>query len=628
MSNALHRSGYVQTFPATPYVPYRPAYTYVEPVFGYIRPNGWGMNATSSSTASPTPSGSGTLLPNGTWLPEGYNVVVGGVSPPPSGGVSVPAGGSQPSYGVIGYDIITVPEQAEQQGSPGGRLSVPPPGWTAFARSARGIPAGEARFTVPLGVSGVVIGLAEYAEPNGGYGHIRHGLRFGGNHVYNARTGEDLGEYFEEGLFSIVYNGMSVQFLASDEELDSEPSTYRTEPLYLTAALYDVGDTVDNPELEAFGFGQSETALPMMLSFAFESDYAESITVLPPLKADAGTGDFAHTMLPALAGLSGSNGLYGAVIAALPALTTMSYGGMVPGVGVSASEVSLPVLVGMALGLTGETGDAEVSLPVLAVLASEASYGEAKVTLPAMSVFAFTEGNNEAYALETLATAATVAGNTTLLAVVLEHITLGTTAVTTTLIDAVIQELINAAPSVATEQLLEVVARTFVQAGSSGLLEGATGRTDQDTWVWHAEAAGSTMYRSYRFNSFAVIDGKHYGASADGVFLLEGDDDAGAPIRASFDLGKLDFGTSSQKTIAECYVGMSASGNLFLKIIAEGREFIYKTRGFSEHMQQQRFTPGKGLKSNYVTVQFFNEDGADFEIDTVNFLVADLQRKI
>ncbi|MNY38694.1 hypothetical protein D3C86_1733350 [compost metagenome] len=136
------------------------------------------------------------------------------------------------------------------------------------------------------------------------------------------------------------------------------------------------------------------------------------------------------------------------------------------------------------------------------------------------------------------------------------------------------------------------------------------------------------MYRSYPFNSFAVIDGKHYGASAEGLFLLEGDDDAGEPIHASFDLGEMDFGTAELKTITECYVGLSAKGNLFLKVIAEGREFIYKTRSFSEHMQQQRITPGKGLKTNYVTVQFFNEGGADFEIDSVRFVVADLSRRI
>lgn len=629
MSNALKRRGNIQTISPTPYVPYRPAYSYVEPVFGYTQPKGgWSVTVGGTSAKSPAAGGSGIKLPDGTWLPDGFSVVTTGVASPGSSGGGIGGSISQPKYGIVGYRAVSVPEQEERPGSPGGRVSVPPSGWTAFGRSVKGITAGVASFTVPVGVSGIVAGLAEYSTPNGGYGHIRHGLRFGGNLVYNARTGAEYGTFTTSDVFRVVYDGVNVYFIQNDATLGTEASTYRTEPLYLTAALYDVGDMVDNPELMEIGAGHSEVMLPPLMSYTFETFYAEAVTVLPGMTTTAGTGTFSHTTLPAIVGLSGSVDVYGAGMTTLPALTGMSYGGMVPGAGVNAADISLPVLVGVALGLTGETGRVEVALPALAGLISEASYGEARVTLPMMTVFAFTEGNNEAFALETMATSATAGGNTTLLAVVLEHITLGTSAVPTALLDAVIHELISAAPSVATEQLLEVIARTFIEAGSTGLLEGATGRTDQDTWVWHADAAGSTMYRSYPFNSFAVIDGKHYGASADGLFLLEGDTDAGAPIHASIDLGELDFGTAELKTIAECYLGVSAKGNLFLKIIAEGREFIYKTRSFSERMQQQRITPGKGLKTNYVTAQFFNEDGADFEIDSVRFIVADLSRRI
>ncbi|GER16676.1 hypothetical protein [Variovorax boronicumulans] len=628
MTNALKRSGHAYSIPATPYIPFRPAYTYVEPVMGYTRPDGWTMDVGSAYTAPSGGAGSGpgTLLPDGTWLPAGYNVVVKGVSPP-GAGVTVPAGGSQPSYGIVGYRFITVPEQPEQRGSPGRRVSEPPSGWNSFGRSLRGITAGTAKFTVPPGVSGVVAGLAEFSKPNAGYGHIRHGLRFAGNRVYNARTGADLGEFIDEDEFEVVYDGAKVVFMRNGDDLDAEPATYRREPLYLSAAMHDVGDMVDNPSLVDVGFGISKNLLPTLTVLSSDTARGEAIAMLPALVVDAGSGNFGFASLPALTSLAAS-GAYGAVKASIPALTSTSYGGMVPGVGSSGADVSLPMLVSVAIGQGGGMAQASATLPAMTVLAGDAAYGQGKASLPALTSFVWGEPNDEGYALETLASSTTAAGAATLLVTVLEHVTLGSTAVPSTLLDAAINEIISAAPSVAVEQLLEVVARTFIQAGSTGVLEGATGRTDQDTWVWHADAKGSTVYRSYPFNSFAVIDGKHYGASSDGLFLLEGEDDAGTPVHASFDLGKMDFGSASQKTIAECYVGMSASGNLFLKLIAEGREFVYKTRGFSEHMQQQRITPGKGLKSNYITVQFFNEDGANFEIDTVNFLVADLQRKI
>ena len=148
----------------------------------------------------------------------------------------------------------------------------------------------------------------------------------------------------------------------------------------------------------------------------------------------------------------------------------------------------------------------------------------------------------------------------------------------------------------------------------------------------NVDGGGTTAYTNYGFNSYALIGGRHYGAGPDGIFLLDGDTDAGAPIRANVALGKLDFGSALQKTISHAYVGMSGAGNLFMKVIVgegdEAREYVYKTRGFSSSLQQQRIVAGKGLKANYVEVEFYNEDGADFELDTVEFHVADLTRRI
>ncbi|MNL68689.1 hypothetical protein D3C87_1934560 [compost metagenome] len=51
-------------------------------------------------------------------------------------------------------------------------------------------------------------------------------------------------------------------------------------------------------------------------------------------------------------------------------------------------------------------------------------------------------------------------------------------------------------------------------------------------------------------------------------------------------------------------------------------------RGYDDSLRQERITIGKGLRTNYVVPTFFNEDGEDFEIDTAEFVVADLTRKI
>lgn len=608
MSNTLKRAGYYRTTAAIPYKPFRPAYTYTEPIYGYfINGQGYAWD-----------NGASIILPPGRTN-----------SPTSALEDEQPLADNNRTAGIIGYRTVTVPAQNAQAGVAGHTIAVPAPGWTSFARSLASIAAtGHGSFQVPVGVSGVVIGLAEYIVPNGGYGHIKHGLLFAGDHVYEAKTGTDFGVYAADEVYSVSTDGLVVSYLRDGASMGSLTSTYRKgERLYLTAVLASVGDSTDNPFLESEAFGTSAAFLSAIIVVAEEGDYGTVKTATPALMVTAGVGEYVAGILPAMAGLSGSTDMYGAVIASLFAPTVVAYEGTPPLIQ-PAAENDLPVLVVTALGLTGEIGEVDASLPALGRLISETVYGESMTTLPMPLTYAYTEPEGQGFAFESLSAAGVAVATTLVFAVVVDGVTIGTTVVSSSLLDAVVAELVRATPSVATEQLLDAVARTFIRAGSTGVLEGAAGRTDLDTWVWHAAAAGSTSYSDYPFNSFATIDGKHYGASPEGLFLLEGDTDAGTPIHASFDLGELDFGTAENKTILECYLGLSAQGNIFLKVIAENGEFIYKTRGFSQQMQQQRITPGKGLRTNYITAQFFNEGGADFEIDSVRFLLADLTRRI
>ncbi|MNV56453.1 hypothetical protein D3C71_1487370 [compost metagenome] len=163
-----------------------------------------------------------------------------------------------------------------------------------------------------------------------------------------------------------------------------------------------------------------------------------------------------------------------------------------------------------------------------------------------------------------------------------------------------------------------------------GALEVLTGLNE--VYAMNLEGNGSTRYTGFDFNSFANIGGRYFGAKHDGIFELEGDDDAGQPIEASWSPGKLDFGTSQLKTPSHVYLGMAAEGYLYLRIDAEqdrkAVSYVYRVRGYDDSLRQERITIGKGLRTNYVVPTFFNEDGEDFEIDTAEFVVADLTRKI
>lgn len=152
--------------------------------------------------------------------------------------------------------------------------------------------------------------------------------------------------------------------------------------------------------------------------------------------------------------------------------------------------------------------------------------------------------------------------------------------------------------------------------------------SDNHVWVVN-EAGQTTRYEGYPFNSFCQIGGQYYGTREDGVYLLEGDTDAGIPIRASINLGKVDFGTTLMKHVPNCYIGVASDDHMYLKVISNGQEYIYSARSSSDQMQTQRFDIGKGLRSNFMIFELLNNDGCDFELGSIEFIaIPSISRRI
>jgi hypothetical protein len=165
-----------------------------------------------------------------------------------------------------------------------------------------------------------------------------------------------------------------------------------------------------------------------------------------------------------------------------------------------------------------------------------------------------------------------------------------------------------------------------------GLLGGRIGPQGlNELWVMNTEGGGTTQYEHYPFNSFAKIGNRYYGAGDDGLYLLEGPDDAGQPIAASFGLGQLDFGSPQLKTVTYCYLGTAAGAmRLEVQALLNGcpSTYRYPARGHGRSMREVRFDLGRGLRSSYVMPTFYNCNGSPFEVDAVRFLVAESARRI
>jgi hypothetical protein len=70
-----------------------------------------------------------------------------------------------------------------------------------------------------------------------------------------------------------------------------------------------------------------------------------------------------------------------------------------------------------------------------------------------------------------------------------------------------------------------------------------------ETLVLNGGRGEISIYSNFNFNSYAKYGGRYYGATQDGIFLLEGEDDAGAPIHSGAKIGPANFGTDREKRL-------------------------------------------------------------------------------
>lgn len=153
-------------------------------------------------------------------------------------------------------------------------------------------------------------------------------------------------------------------------------------------------------------------------------------------------------------------------------------------------------------------------------------------------------------------------------------------------------------------------------------------------WVMNAETHAFTSYSNYPFNSFATIGGKTYGAKADGIYLLEGDTDAGAAIDAFARGGLTDLDSSKFKRMPSAYLGMTTNGRMVLKVTVVDDAGARQEHWYALEdrpagaLRMGRVKLGRGLKSTYWGFELANVDGADFALDEISWYPLVLDRRL
>lgn len=524
-------------------------------------------------------------------------------------------------------------------------------GWNAGARSIADIVGnGAATFKVPHAV-GVVVGFNDVDE-DAGYLNIDHGIYFRRQTFQVIEGGVTKGAesiFAADDVFKIERIGGRVRYYQNEALVHtSDVPSYGA--AFLDVSLYSGGDLVDSPALvESIG-GYSAAAMRPMDGFASETEWNYSRGVMLAIAGAASAlRSRSHGVMRPMTGM-GAQGKYGESRAAMRPMAGAASGSMLtPAYALSAAQM-MP-LYGAAFGPEVRYGFSAAIMRPMTGMGVVGKYGESRAAMAAMQGYAIDRkylvfpavlgGSISHFGIVTLVTSPMVG-------VLGGSITAGPAEATlpsapmvaelggeisqhaeAALATAVMRCILDGEISSIADVLLQTLPMVALLGGRLGKWAPAVEVFAMN--ITGGKPGGTTRYENFRFSSAALIGGRYYGASEDGLFLLEGADDAGEPIVSVIGLGQMDFGSPQLKTVTNCYLG-AAAGALRLEIdaLVQGvpARYSYPSRLHGSSMREMRFDLGRGLRSNYVTPTFYNDAGQPFEADTVRFLVTESTRRI
>lgn len=149
------------------------------------------------------------------------------------------------------------------------------------------------------------------------------------------------------------------------------------------------------------------------------------------------------------------------------------------------------------------------------------------------------------------------------------------------------------------------------------------------TWAVNTRTGAVTEYDNYEFNSFTRQGTRWLGASAKGLYQLDGPDDDGANIPARLKSGELAFGGSQSTSLKGIYLGMRVSDDardFLLRIeTGGGKTLIYKLQ--PKNMATTKVNIAKGLRTRYLSFELITP-GADWDLDQIEFVPIISNRRI
>lgn len=293
--------------------------------------------------------------------------------------------------------------------------------------------------------------------------------------------------------------------------------------------------------------------------------------------------------------------------------------------------------ISLAEGLT--LADADTATPrmlerVVEVLLLEglvASQADAiSAIIEALAAADAAEALSRADVTESLAIGATVAMSFRAAQALVEQLAVGASAVNTGTMLARVDEAVAAGEALATE----LEAFEAITQGLAFVL-----RLHLDTGEYIAWSIGTlnkqlSKYTNFPFNSFAKLGSLYLGCTDEGVFRLDGEDDAGEDIAARIRGAMTDMGSLAMKRNPHAYLAYSAPTGLILRITSIARDgekeaHVYRLKAQTTgDIREGRVKLGGGPRSVLWGWEIENVDGGSLDLHALQFQPVVLERKM
>jgi hypothetical protein len=174
------------------------------------------------------------------------------------------------------------------------------------------------------------------------------------------------------------------------------------------------------------------------------------------------------------------------------------------------------------------------------------------------------------------------------------------------------------------------VARVELQALSCyGFGDRVVTNTNIQTFVMNTRTSGVTKYAAFPYNSYAKIGDSYYGASSTGLYLLDGETDAGADIDWSFRTGQLDNKDPGLKRLPEVVLGLRSIGSIRVNAYYGGQSMTNTVPEVgAQSLHQHRVVLGKGARSRYFSVELEGIANSKIELDSLQVNMTKTTRRL